>query len=141
MISGMFLIPRAIASVVRERLEEAPAVVLLGPRQVGKTTLARQIAGERGEDAIYLDLERPADLRRLDDADAYLRAQDGKFVVIDEIHRAPELFAVLRGVIDERRRNGRKVGQFLLLGSASIDLMRKRRSRSRAAWPILTFCP
>jgi len=125
MISGMFLIPRAIASVVRERLEEAPAVVLLGPRQVGKTTLARQIAGERGEDAIYLDLERPADLRRLDDADAYLRAQDGKFVVIDEIHRAPELFAVLRGVIDERRRNGRKVGQFLLLGSASIDLMRQ----------------
>lgn len=73
MISGMQLIPRAIEAVVRQRLQEQPAVVLLGPRQVGKTTLARQIAEERGEAAIYLDLERPADLRRLDDADAYLR--------------------------------------------------------------------
>lgn len=92
--------------MVRQRLGEQPAVVLLGPRQVGKTTLARRIADERGVAAIYLDLERPADLRRLDDADAYLRAQAGKLVVIDEIHRAPGLFAVLRGVIDERRRGG-----------------------------------
>lgn len=111
--------------MVRQRLGEQPAVVLLGPRQVGKTTLARRIADERGVAAIYLDLERPADLRRLDDADAYLRAQAGKLVVIDEIHRAPGLFAVLRGVIDERRRGGQRKGQFLLLGSASIDLMRQ----------------
>ena len=121
----MNLIPRAIVPTVLSRLAEAPAVVLLGPRQVGKTTLAQQIAGEYGKDAIYLDLERPADLRRLDDADAYLRAQAGKLVVIDEIHRAPGLFAVLRGVIDERRRGGMRHGQFLLLGSASIDLMRQ----------------
>ena len=125
MISGMKLIPRAIEPVVRQRLQEQPAVVLLGPRQVGKTTLARQIAEERGEAAIYLDLERPADLRRLDDADAYLRAQQGKLVVIDEIHRAPGLFAILRGVIDENRRRRHRSGQFLLLGSASIDLMRQ----------------
>jgi predicted AAA+ superfamily ATPase len=125
MISGMKLIPRAIEPVVRQRLQEQPAVVLLGPCQVGKTTLARQIAEERGEAAIYLDLERPADLRRLDDADAYLRAQRGKLVVIDEIHRAAGLFAILRGVIDERRRRGHRHGQFLLLGSASIDLMRQ----------------
>ena len=121
----MKLIPRAIEAVVRQRLQEQPAVVLLGPRQVGKTTLARQIAEERGEAAIYLDLERPADLRRLDDADAYLRAQQGKLVVIDEIHRAPGLFAILRGVIDENRRRRHRTGQFLLLGSASIDLMRQ----------------
>ncbi len=118
-------IPRTIEPAVERRLESQAAVVLLGPRQVGKTTLARRIADARGEAAIYLDLERPADLRRLDDADAYLRAQQGKLVVIDEIHRAPGLFAVLRGVIDENRRRGYRTGQFLLLGSASIDLMRQ----------------
>jgi len=121
----MQLIPRAIEPVVRQSLRDQPAVVLLGPRQVGKTTLARQIADERREAAVYLDLERPADLRRLDDADAYLRAQQGRLVVIDEIHRAPGLFAILRGIIDERRRRGQRTGQFLLLGSASIDLMRQ----------------
>ena len=73
----MKLIPRAIEPQVRQRLDAQPAVVLLGPRQVGKTTLARRIADERHGAAIYLDLERPADLRRLDDADAYLRAQQG----------------------------------------------------------------
>lgn len=102
-----------------------PAVVLLGPRQVGKTTMALEIAAGRGAGAVYLDLERPADLRRLADADAYLRSQAGKLVVIDEIHRAPELFATLRGVIDERRRSGDRSGHFLLLGSASLDLLRQ----------------
>ncbi|HSW29538.1 MAG TPA: ATP-binding protein, partial [Longimicrobiales bacterium] len=76
-------------------------------------------------EAVYLDLERPADRRRLDDADAYLRAQAGKLVVIDEIHRAPEIFAVLRGIMDDRRASGDEHGGFLLLGSASLDLMRQ----------------
>ena len=102
-----------------------PGVVLLGPRQVGKTTLARSIAAQRKQRAIYLDLERPVDRRRLQDADAFLRAQIGRLVVIDEIHRAPALFETLRGIIDDRRASGDRVGHFLLLGSAAIDLMRQ----------------
>lgn len=102
-----------------------PAVALLGPRQVGKTTLARQIAEKRGAKAVYLDLERPGDRRRLDDADAYLREQAGKLVVIDEIHRAPALFESLRGIIDDRRRAGDRAGHFLVLGSASMELMQQ----------------
>jgi hypothetical protein len=102
-----------------------PAAVLLGPRQVGKTTLARRVADSWPTGAVYLDMERPADRRRLDDADAYLRAQAPKLVVIDEIHRVPELFAILRGVIDDRRAQGQRFGHFLLLGSASLDLMQQ----------------
>lgn len=102
-----------------------PGVVLLGPRQVGKTTLAKTIAAQRKARALYLDLERPVDRRRLADADAFLRAQTGKLVIIDEIHRAPSLFETLRGIIDDRRAAGDRTGHFLLLGSAAIDLMRQ----------------
>jgi predicted AAA+ superfamily ATPase len=102
-----------------------PGVVLLGPRQVGKTTLAKAIAAQRKASAIYLDLERSVDRRRLSDPDAFLRAQTGKLVVIDEIHRAPALFETLRGIIDDRRAAGDRSGHFLLLGSAAIDLMRQ----------------
>ncbi|MGV1005547.1 MAG: ATP-binding protein [Candidatus Nanopelagicales bacterium] len=117
------MIPRRLALTLRSRLAESSAVVLLGPRQVGKTTLAREIAAGWPGGSQYLDLERPADLRRLEDADSYLRAQVG-LVVLDEVHRVPELFDILRGVIDERRAAGRRYGQFLLLGSASLDLLR-----------------
>ena len=80
-------IPRQIAQVVRQRLSQAsPAVVLLGPRQVGKTTLARQIAADWPQGALYLDMEMPSDRQRLSDAEAYLRAQSPKLVVVDEIH-------------------------------------------------------
>ena len=74
---------------------------------------------------MYLDMERPADRRRLDDADAYLRAQSGKLVVIDEIQRSPGLFEVLRGIIDDRRAAGERFGHFLLLSSAALELMRQ----------------
>ena len=119
------LIPRQTLKLVHDRLRHMPAVVLLGPRQVGKTTLARAIVADRGPRAIYIDLERQADRRRLADADAFLRAQARKLVVLDEIHRAPELFATLRGIIDDRRAAGERAGHFLILGSASIDLMRQ----------------
>lgn len=102
-----------------------PCVVLLGPRQVGKTTLAQAIAAKLKSRALYLDLERPVDRRRLADADAFLRAQPGKLVVIDEIQRAPALFETLRGIIDDRRASGDRAGHFLLLGSAALDLMRQ----------------
>lgn len=117
------MLARRCRTQIEAHLKKSPAVALLGPRQVGKTTLALEIAKSRGKDAVYLDLERPADLRRLADADAYLRSLSGNLLVIDEIHRKPDLFATLRGIIDERRRSGDRVGHFLLLGSASLDLM------------------
>jgi predicted AAA+ superfamily ATPase len=119
------MISRQAEITVRQKLADIPAVVLLGPRQVGKTTLARQVAANWPGAAVYLDLERPADRLRLDDADGYLRAQQGKLTILDEIHRAPGLFEILRGIIDDNRQAGLRSGQFLLLGSASLDLMRQ----------------
>lgn len=116
------MIERRIQPRLRTLLQQFPAVALLGPRQVGKKTLAHTFAGDQ-QDALYLDLERPSDRRRLDDADAFLRAQAGRLVVLDEVHRTPGLFEILRGVIDENRRAGYRAGQFLLLGSASTNLI------------------
>jgi hypothetical protein len=92
---------------------------------VGKTTLALTLADSWPAGSCYLDLERPADRLRLDDADAFLRAQGSRLVILDEIHRMPGLFEILRGIIDERRRAGQRFGHFLLLGSASLDLMQQ----------------
>jgi uncharacterized protein len=113
-----------ILNAITEALAEFPAVALLGARQVGKTTLARSIAAAN-DGAIYLDLEDDLDRRKLDDARAYLASTAGHLTIIDEIHRAPALFPQLRGIIDERRRQGQETGQFLLLGSASLDLMQQ----------------
>ena len=98
-------------------------MALLGPRQVGKTTLAHQIAD--GRPSIYLDLESTADRARLAHPQAYLDAHEDELVILDEVHRAPELFRELRGVIDRGRRRGRAAGRFLLLGSASVDLLKQ----------------
>ena len=117
------MIPRQKSQLVRARLDQFPAVALLGPRQTGKTTLAGVIAEERA--SIYLDLEDPADRGKLRDAAPYLSGHSGELVIIDEVQRAPELFQVLRGLIDEGRRRGIRAGRFLLLGSASIDLLKQ----------------
>ena len=112
-----------IQSRTEELLTQFPAVAMLGPRQVGKTTLALEIGRESG--ALYLDLEHPADLAKLTDPVDYLSRHADKLVILDEIHRVPELFPVLRSLIDEGRRIGKRSGRFLLLGSASIDLLRQ----------------
>lgn len=104
-------------------LGQFPAVAILGPRQVGKTTLARHLVSD--QQVVHLDLERPSDLAKLDDPEQFFASHDQSLVVLDEVQRAPDLFKVLRGVIDERRRQGRRSGQFLLLGSASLDLLRQ----------------
>lgn len=115
--------PRQVSLDVTRRLSETSAVLLLGPRQIGKTTLARDIADAWPSGSTYLDLENPSHLRRLEDPGSYLRAQTPRLVVIDEAQRAPELFEVIRGVIDDNRRAGHRTGQFLLLGSASLELV------------------
>jgi hypothetical protein len=117
------MIPRSLQVLLEDRLRQFPAVVLLGPRQVGKTTLARVTASTT--DSLYLDLENPVDLEKLSDARGYLGAQRGRFIVLDEVQRTPGLFQVLRGLIDERIHQGEPAGHFLLLGSASIDLLRQ----------------
>lgn len=123
------MIQRCLATALRAALDESPAVALLGPRQVGKTTLALEIGGERA--SIYLDLESPADRGKLAEPELYLPQHEDKLVILDEIQRVPELFPSLRGLIDAGRRRGRRCGRFLLLGSASIDLL-KQSSESLA---------
>ncbi|MEQ1588808.1 MAG: ATP-binding protein [Gallionella sp.] len=101
----------------------SPAVALLGPRQVGKTTLALELGKERS--ALYLDLESEQDRAKLAQPELYLADHQDKLVILDEIHRAPNLFPILRGLIDQGRRNGQKTGRFLLLGSAALDLLKQ----------------
>ena len=119
------VVPRLATSLLREALQAFPAVALLGPRQVGKTTLATTLAREERDHALYLDLELPSDRTKLADAELYFASHEDKLVILDEIHRTPDIFQVLRGVIDRRRRKGIKVGEFLVLGSASMDLLRQ----------------
>ncbi|HSM77433.1 MAG TPA: ATP-binding protein [Bryobacteraceae bacterium] len=113
-------------------LSRFPAVALIGPRQVGKTTLAQSLEEETGRrKAVYLDLELPSDRAKLADPELYFSAHENQLVILDEIHRAPEIFQTLRALIDRRRRQGKRSNQFLLLGSASIDLL-KQSSESLA---------
>ena len=117
------MIKRHKRQTVLDRLDQFPAVALLGPRQVGKTTLAGQIAD--GRETIYLDLEAVPDREKLANPLLYLSAHEDKLVILDEIQRMPELFQALRGLIDKGRQRGKKAGRFLLLGSASIDLLKQ----------------
>jgi len=104
-------------------LSRQAAVALIGPRQVGKTTLALELA--QGRDALYLDLEASEDRAKLRDPALFLSRNQERLVILDEIHRMPELFQTLRGLIDQGRQKGLRNGRFLILGSASIDLLRQ----------------
>ncbi|MCY4603190.1 MAG: ATP-binding protein [Gemmatimonadetes bacterium] len=123
------MIRRSKINEIEELIGSLPAVALLGARQVGKTTLASEIGKTRP--SLYLDLESETDRARLQNAELYLGEQAEKLVILDEIQRMPSLFESLRGLIDRGIRSGRKTGQFLILGSASIDLL-KQSSESLA---------
>jgi len=113
------MIKRNLEALLLQKLERSPAVAILGPRQVGKTTLARQLKSD-GRDRIYLDMENPNDQNKLHDAFSYLTTNENSRIIIDEIQLMPSLFAVLRPVIDAKRTKGR----FILLGSASPLLVK-----------------
>lgn len=114
---------RSLTPSIETALADYPAVALLGARQVGKTTLARQI-GE-AHSAVYLDIERPSDRQKLADAEGYLTQHSKSLVILDEVQHMPELFPILRSLIDEGRRQGLAVGRFLLLGSATGELLKQ----------------
>lgn len=112
-----------------ESLQYSSAVLLLGPRQIGKTTLAHSLL--TSHNAIYLDLESPEDLAKLANPVAYLRSHQDRLVILDEVQRMPALFESLRGLIDGARRTGKRTASYVLLGSASLDLL-KQSSESLA---------
>ncbi len=119
---------RHIDTKLELALQESAAVVLLGPRQIGKTTLAYELAQSGGA---YFDLESPEDRSKLADVEHFLRARLNQLVVLDEVQRMPTLFESLRGLIDHARRQQvtdqrlSDTGLYLLLGSASLDLIQK----------------
>ena len=117
------MIERRIQETVRKALQRSPSVALVGPRQVGKTTLALNIA--ESTSAIYLDLENRLDWQKVQDVNAFHGDNDDKLIILDEVQRLPEVFSSLRGIIDKERRKGNKSGHFLFLGSASLDLLKQ----------------
>lgn len=118
------MIDRELHANLLETLDDFPAVALLGPRQAGKTTLARAV-GDGLNGSVYLDLESPSDRLKLTDPEAYLSQHEDKLVILDEVQQMPALFQPLRSLIDQGRRKGLAAGRFLLLGSASGELLRQ----------------
>jgi uncharacterized protein len=120
------MIHRALEDKLIQGLKSMPVVVILGPRQVGKTTLALEFAKPLLDKPVhYLDLELDSDLAKLDDAEGYLRRFENQLLVIDEVQRKPDLFRVIRELVDIRKRAGERAGHFLLLGSASKKLLQQ----------------
>ncbi len=117
------MIYRKIRHNIEKALNRQPAVAIIGARQVGKTTLALDISEDR--DSLYLDLESYVDRAKLQDPILFFSQYEDSLIILDEIHRMPELFQTLRGVIDAGRRKGKKTGRFLILGSASLDLLKQ----------------
>jgi len=114
------MINRRISSEIKDSLSFFPVVSIIGPRQVGKTTLAKQIMSESAKQTLYLDLELQSDLFKLNDAELFLSQHSEKLIVIDEVQNKKELYPLLRALVDRTR----EPGQFLLLGSASPELIR-----------------
>lgn len=120
------MIHRSLEDKLIQGLKSMPVVVILGPRQVGKTTLALEFAQPLLDKPVhYLDLELDSDLAKLDDAESYLRRFENQLLVIDEVQRKPDLFPIIRGLVDIRKRAGERAGHFLLLGSASKELLQQ----------------
>lgn len=117
------MLDRNLLKHLRQDLAQYPAVALLGPRQAGKTTVAHQLA--LPDHSVYLDMESELDRAKLASPELYLGERLDRLLVIDEVHRVPGLFPVLRGLIDRARREGRRSGLYLLLGSASLDLLQQ----------------
>lgn len=125
------MIKRLVKPLILQLLDEFPVLAILGPRQVGKTTLAIDLVKSIHPKPLYLDLENPSDQSRLIDPEQYFEQHRGRLIILDEIQHVPELFRLLRSVIDKRRQEGYTAKQFLLLGSASLDLL-KQSSESLA---------
>jgi uncharacterized protein len=129
MISGP--VPRQLLAQLTQRLQHSPAVALLGARQVGKTTLVFDLMQHWAQthpdqpEPLYLDLQSERDRAKLAQSELYLADHQDRLVIFDEVHRTPDLFATLRGQIDHMRRQGKRAGMYLLLGSASIDLLKQ----------------
>ena len=119
------MIIRELILKLQELMPDFPAIAILGPRQVGKTTLAQELVKNIDPQSIYLDLESPSDRSKLAEPEQYFDLHEGRLIILDEIQRMPDLFPLLRGVIDQRRRKGLRSCQFLILGSASLDLIRQ----------------
>lgn len=117
------MIHRRLEAAILEALKRSPSVALMGPRQVGKTTLAHAISAKIP--SVYLDLEDRLDLERVKDIKTFHTENHDKLIILDEVQRLPEVFVPLRGIIDKERRRGKKTGQFLFLGSASLDLLQQ----------------
>jgi len=116
----MEYIHRDVTATLSRYLENFPAVAILGPRQCGKSTLAKHITNNF-KNSVYLDLERIADRNKLSDPELFFKINSDQLICLDEIQKLPEIFSTLRSVIDENNRNG----QFLILGSASRDLIKQ----------------
>jgi predicted AAA+ superfamily ATPase len=117
------MIKRRLEEKIRGALQENASVALLGPRQVGKTTLALNVLSI--EKTVYIDLENDLDRRKIDDFHSFYNKNSQKLMILDEIQKLPEIFSSIRGIIDQQRREGNRNGLFLFLGPASMDLLRQ----------------
>lgn len=117
------MIKRRLEKKILQALQRSPSVALMGPRQVGKTTIALDVT--EYSNSVYLDLENSLDVIKVQDIVAFHNENSDKLIILDEVQRTPQIFTSIRGIIDKERRKGKKAGLFLFLGSASMDLLQQ----------------